>query len=271
MTPEDFDKLQALMATRAGYRLTRDRMQLAQHRLGPVARREGFDSVELMLKALWGQPVASLGWSVIEALLNGETWFRRDRTPFDTFGREVAPALSRARAGRPLRIWSAGCSSGQEAYSLAIAALDVGARAQVHGVDLGARAIEKAQAGLYTAFEIQRGLSAATMLRWFDQTDEGWEAKPALRHGVTFARANLLDEPSDDGQFDVIFCRHVLKDVEPARRGRMLDGLERRLVDDGVLFLGPDERPEGDTVAFRAVTGRQGLYVKAPTTLRRAA
>ena len=271
MTPEDFEKLSSLMATRAGYRLTRDRMQLAQHRLGPVARREGFDSVEMMLKALWGQPVASLGWSVIEALLNGETWFRRDRAPFDTFAKEVAPALARARAGRPLRLWSAGCSTGQEAYSLAIAAMEAGAAVQIHGVDLSARAIDKARAGLYTAFEIQRGLSANTMLRWFEQTDDGWQAAPELRQAVRFERANLMDEPSDTGQFDVIFCRHVLKDVESGRRGRMLDGLERRLVDDGVLFLGPDERPEGDTVAFRAVAGRQGLYVKAPTSLRRAA
>src|SRR5690606_14427285 len=85
MTPEDFDRLQSLLASRAGYRLSRDRMQLAEHRLGPVARREGYANVEALLANLWAQPVASLGWTVIESLLNPETWFRRDRAPFEVF------------------------------------------------------------------------------------------------------------------------------------------------------------------------------------------
>ena len=270
MSPADFERLQALMATRAGYRLTRDRMQLANHRLGPVARREGFDSVEAMLQSLADQPVASLGWAVIEALLNGETWFRRDRPVFDSFAREVLPALAKAR-GRPVRIWSAGTSTGQEAYSLAMAALDAGVDAEVHGIDLAGRSIEKARSGLYTAFEIQKGLSAATMLRWFEQVEDGWRALPALRQTIAFTRGNLLDEPSDTTQYDVIFCRHLLKDMEPGRRSRLLDALDRRLLDDGCLFLGLDERPEGETVAFRGIAGRPGLYIKADRSLSRAA
>ena len=271
MTPADFERLQALMATRAGYRLTRDRMQLAKHRLGPVARREGFDSVEAMLQTMAGQPVASLAWSVIEALLNAETWFRRDRTPFDSFAREVLPALGKAR-GRPLRIWSAGCSTGQEAYSLAMAALEAGVPAQITGVDLSSRAIEKAKSGLYTAFEIQRGLAAATMLRWFERVEDGgWQASAALRQAVFFQRANLLDEPVDPGQFDVIFCRYLLKDMEPTRRARLLDVLDSRLLDDGCLFLGADERPEAETVAFRGVAGRPGLFIKTDRSLSRVA
>jgi len=271
MTPEDFDRLQTLLATRAGFRLTRDRMHLAEHRLGPVARREGYHNVEAMLSSLWSKPVASLGWAVIEALLNGETWFRRDRAVFDVFSRELMPALTAARPGGKVRLWSAGASTGQEAYSLAIAALEARADAEIIATDLSRPAIEKATSGLYTSFEIQRGLSARTMLRWFEQVDEHWRARPELRGAVTFERANLLDEPADDRKFDVIFCRHVLNDLEPARRARVLDMLERRLVDDGCLFLGLDERPEGDSIAFRPVAGRKGLYVKAPSALRRAA
>lgn len=258
------------MATRAGYRLTRDRMQLANHRLGPVARREGFESVAAMLDSLAIQPVASLGWAVIEALLNGETWFRRDRPVFDSFAREVLPALAKAR-GRPVRIWSAGTSTGQEAFSLAMAALDAGVEVEVHGVDLSSRAIEKARSGLYTAFEIQKGLSAATMLRWFEQVEDGWRAAPPLRQAVTFTRANLLDEAPDSTQYDVIFCRHLLRDLEPGRRSHLLNILDRRLLDDGCLFLGLDERPEGETVAFRGIAGRPGLYIKADRSLSRAA
>ena len=271
MTPEDFDRLQTLLATRAGFRLTRDRMHLAEHRLGPVARREGYHNVEAMLSSLWSKPVASLGWAVIEALLNSETWFRRDRAVFDSFARELMPALTAARPGGKVRLWSAGSSTGQEAYSLAIAALESRADVEIVATDLSRLAVEKAAAGLYTSFEIQRGLSARTMLRWFEQAEDQWRARPELRAAVTFERANLLDEPADEGRFDVIFCRHVLSDLEPARRARVLDGLERRLVDDGCLFLGMDERPDGDSIAFRPVAGRPGLYVKAPAALRRAA
>ncbi|MEG1030004.1 MAG: protein-glutamate O-methyltransferase CheR [Brevundimonas sp.] len=246
-------------------------MHLAEHRLGPVARREGYHNVEAMLATLWSQPVASLGWAVIEALLNGETWFRRDRAVFDVFSRELMPALTAARPGGKVRLWSAGASTGQEAYALAIAALENSADVEIVATDLSRQAIEKGASGLYTSFEIQRGLSARTMLRWFEQTDDCWRARPELRSTVKFERANLLDEPADEGRFDVIFCRHVLGDLEPARRAQVLDMLERRLVDDGCLFLGLDERPESDSVAFRPVAGRKGLYVKAPSALRRAA
>ena len=275
MTPEDFDRLQSLLASRAGYRLSRERIHLAEHRLGPVARREGFDSVAELLRTLWDQPVASLGWAVIEALLNPETWFRRDAAAFDIFGKELLPALSRARPGGRVRVWSAGCSTGQEAYGLAMAALEADVPAAITATDLNQRSLEKARSGAYSGFEIQRGLSARTMLRWFDQAEDAWVARPELGAVVRFARANLLDPPpavlEDEARFDVIFCRHVIGDMDPARRGAVLDGLERRLVDDGCLFLGPDERLEGDTLAFRPVSGRKGLYVKAPSALRRAA
>lgn len=270
MTPEDFDRLQTLMATRAGFRLTRDRMKLAEHRLGPVARREGFESVAAMLATLWAKPVASLGWAVIEALLNPETWFRRDRTSFETLTKELLPALGRARGREPIRIWSAGCSTGQEAWSLAIAAQDAGVTAEIVATDLSQRALEKARSGAYTGFEIQRGLKAETMLRWFDQTEEAWIAKAELRASVHFARANLTDAPTDAARFDIIFCRHLLSDADPIRRSDMIDNLERRLVDDGCLFLGAEEQPE-DSLAFRPVSGRKGLFVKSPSAIRRAA
>jgi chemotaxis protein methyltransferase CheR len=271
MTPEDFDRLQGLLATRAGYRLTRDRIHLAEHRLGPIARREGYANVEALLTNLWANPVASLGWAVIEALLNVETWFRRDRAPFAVLEKELLPALSRARPGGRVSVWSAGCSTGQEAWSVAMAGLDAGVAVDLVATDLSQRAIEKARSGLYTGFEIQRGLTAHAMLRWFEPAEENWRVRDELADRVRFARANLLDEPADEARFDVIFCRNVLADIEPARRARVLDGLERRLVDDGCLFLGLDEQLEGETVAFRPVSGRQGLYVKSPSALRRAA
>lgn len=271
MTPEDFEQLQGLLASRAGFRLTRDRAHLAEHRLGPVARREGYETVHAMLTELWSQPVASLGWSVIEALLNSETWFRRDRKPFDLFAAEVLPAISRVRPGGLVRVWSAGCSTGQEAYSLAMAAAEADTPTEIVATDLSRRSLERAAQGVFTQFEVQRGLGIHALLRWFEQDEDQWRVRPDLRERVRFARANLLDEPADDGRFDVIFCRHVLADIEPGKRARVIDLLERRLIDDGCLFLGPDERPEGDSVAFRPVPGRSGLYVKALSAVRHAA
>ena len=271
MSPDDFDRLQSLMATRAGYRLTRDRMKLAEHRLGPVARREGFDTVDAMLTALWAQPVAGLGWSVIEALLNPETWFRRDRATFTTLSDELLPVLAAARGGQPIRVWSAGCSTGQEVWSIGMAALEVGAPVEILATDLSRRALEKARTGAYTGFEIQRGLKAETMLRWFEQADDAWIARAELRGQARFACANLLTPPAEGTRFDLIFCRHVLSDMEPAARGQVLDQLERCLVDEGCLFLGADERIGSDSLAFRSVAGRPGLFVKSPTAIRRAA
>jgi chemotaxis protein methyltransferase CheR len=124
---------------------------------------------------------------------------------------------------------------------------------------------------VFSAFEIQRGLSAQSMLRWFDPADDAWVTKPALREAVRFARHNLMDPPTDAARFDVIFCRNVLSEMDPQKRGQVVDGLERRLVDDGILVLGAEERIDGDTVAFRPVSGRKGLFVKAPSAFSRAA
>lgn len=274
MSPEDFDRLQALVATRTGNRLRRDRLNLAEHRLGPVVRRAGFDSVDAMLAALWSKPVASLAWDVIESQLNGETWFRRDRSAFRVMEQELLPALAKARQGRTLRLWSAGCSTGQEAWSLAMAALDLDLEVEVLGSDLNRIALEKAQQGAYTGFEIQRGLSAASMVRWFEPQGELWTAADRLKRTVRFDRRNLVDpvpaDPAHD-RFDVIFCRYVLTDMEPAARALVLEGLERRLVDDGCLFLGPEESMNGDSLAFRPVAGRKGLHVKSPGFLKHAA
>ena len=271
MTDDDFERLQSLVASRAGFRLGRDRINLAEHRLAPVARAHNFDSVEDLLASLWAQPVASLGWAVIEALLNTETWFRRDRRPFDIVADELIPAIARVRPNGLVRILSAGCSTGQEAYSLAMAGLKTQAHTDIVAVDLSPRAIERATRGVYTGFEIQRGLSARTMLDGFEPADDQWQARPVLRNKVRFGLANLLDPPRDTARYDIILCRYLLTDMEPTKRGIVIDNLERMLADDGCLFVGEDERLEGDTVSFRPINGRRGLFVKSPAALSRAA
>ena len=271
MSPENFQHLQGLLSSRTGYFLTADRVQLADHRLTPVARREGYAHVDALLDAGRAAAPGALAWSVIEAVLNPETWFRRDRKPFATFAREVLPAISGVRPQGLVRIWSAGCSSGQEAYSLAMPALELHANVQITATDLSQRCLEKARSGIYTQFEVQRGLSARQLLAWFDQSEDMWEAKPRLRSAVAFDRANLLDGPPPGGAFDIIFCRYVLCDMAPERRARALDVLEQALADDGCLFLGLEESAGERPDSFRPVPGRPGLFVKAPAALRRAA
>jgi chemotaxis protein methyltransferase CheR len=251
MTQDDFDRLQTLLASRAGFRLTRDRIHLAEHRLGPVARREGFDTVEALLGSLWVKPVASLAWSVIEAMLNAETWFRRDRAPFDTFANEILPAIGRVRPGGLVRIWSAGCSTGQEPYSLAMAGLDSRANIEIVATDLSQRAVDRARTGVFTGFEIQRGLSATSMLQWFEPVEEQWRARQTLRESVRFARANLLDEVSDAGRFDVIFCRNVVIYFDKPTQRRLFDRFAEMLVPDGHLFVGHSESLHNVTDRFR--------------------
>ena len=273
MTPEDFDRLQNLMAGRAGFALSHDRMQLAEHRLGPIARKEGFHNVEALLHSLWPKPVGSLGWSVIETLLNTETWFRRDRQVFDLYANELLPALSQARKGRPVRIWVAGGASGQEAFSLAMAALDKNIEVEIVSTDLSRRAIEKGMRAIYTSFDIQRGLQARTMLRYFDAVEDQWQAKSELRDRVQFERLNLLDPLPHDltakGQFDLVFCRYVLGDMISTVQDKVLDNLCQSLSDDGCLFLGLTEMVSSKSI--RQVAGRSGLFVKGSGHSQRAA
>lgn len=273
MTPEDFDRLQGLMASRAGYALEAARMQLAEHRLGPIARREGYHNVEALLNHVWSRPLGTLGWQMIEYLLNSETWFRRDRHVFDLYARELLPALAASRQDRPVRIWCAGGAGGQEAYSLAMAALDAGIKVEILSTDLSASSTTKGATGVYTGFEIQRGLTAQLMLKWFEPVEDQWQANSELRRCVTFERANLLD-PLSDGKtkrppFDLIFCRYVLEDMVPEKRALVLDHLGNQLLDDGCLFLGLTDKIEGKV--FRQVAGQTGLFVKSPDRNRRAA
>ena len=271
MTPENLHHLQSLLVSRTGFLLAADRAHLAEHRLAPVARREGYAGVDALMDAVRAEPPAALAWSAMEAVLNPETWFRRDRAPFTTFASEVLPAIAGVRPEGRVRIWSAGCAAGQEAYSLAMPALEDQTNVEIVATDLSQRALEKARTGIFTQFEVQRGLSARRLLNWFDQSEDMWEAKPRLRSAITFSRANLLDEPPPGGRFDVIFCRYVLSDMAPERRARTLDVLEQALADDGCLFLGLDETAGERPDSFRPVPGRPGVFVKSPAALRRAA
>jgi chemotaxis protein methyltransferase CheR len=202
---------------------------------------------------------------VVEALLNHETSFFRDLAVFRGFGEEGLTALAERRAGRKrLRIWSAGCSTGQEAYSIALLFASrperwEGWTIDILGTDVSPAAIAQARDGLYSQFEVQRGLPIGELLARFDPEGEAWRIRPALKSRVTFTVHNLLD-PTPPGPFDAVLCRNVLLYFSAERRRIVLDRLASAIARDGLLMLGAGETVLGQTDAFQPDPVLRGLY-----------
>ena len=266
----DFEGLKALMADRAGYVLGPERANAVEARLGPIARREGLSSVQALLQQLDPVTRPSLTWEVIETILPGDSRFFREREPFQLMCAQLLPTLTRARGGA-VRILSAGCATGQEAWSAALCAAEVGTDAEVVGLDLSSRAIEKARAGVYTQFEVQRGLRSRQLITWFERSDDLWRVSDRLRTSVRFERANLIDGLQSFGRFDLIFCRHILTDMAPEARRGVLAALDAVLEPTGCLFLGGGEVIPEAQAAFRPVAGLKSVYVRGSPSVSRAA
>ncbi len=221
----------------------------------------------------------TLAANVVEALLNNETYFFRDRNPFDLLAVEALPALAAKRhASRRLRIWSAGCSTGQEAYSLAmIFAADPvrwsGWTIDILATDVSSSVIDRARAGIYTQFEVQRGLGVKEMMRWFGEDDDGWRIADSLRRDIRFQVHNILEPAPSPGQFDIVLCRNVLLYLSLDRRRQAFDRLAAAMAPDAWLMLGAGETVIGQTERLAADRERRGLYQLAqpePPALRTA-
>jgi chemotaxis protein methyltransferase CheR len=203
---------------------------------------------------------------VVEALLNNETYFFRDRIMFDLLATEVLPDLAAKRADtKRLTIWSAGCSTGQEALSLAMLFADQPHRWQdwridILGTDISGRAIAGAREGVYTQFEIQRGLGVTQMLSWFRETPEGWRPRPELRRPIRFERRNVLDAPPHPGRFDLVLCRNVLLYFAPGNRDKAFGRIAEATAHDGWLMIGAGETVSGHSNAFAPACNTSGLY-----------
>uniref|UniRef100_B0T264 protein-glutamate O-methyltransferase n=1 Tax=Caulobacter sp. (strain K31) TaxID=366602 RepID=B0T264_CAUSK len=270
MTPDDMDLLAALARNRAGLRIESDKAYLVESRLNPLARREGFESIEAMVAALRAHREDRLIWAVVEALTLNETAFFRDREVFAHLRDTLLPALSRRIRDRPIRIWSAACSTGQEVYSLAMTAaeardIEPGARFEFFGSDLSDRCLEKAQSGLYTQFEVQRGLPIRLLVKHFENQDEMWAISPRIRQAVRWRRINLMADLSPMGKFDAVLLRNVLPGLDPGVHGRVIESLVDRLEEDGVLLAGSGESLAGITGAVRPAAGPAGLFTRDPS------
>jgi chemotaxis protein methyltransferase CheR len=271
MKPEDVETIRALVHARSGVVIDPEKTYQIETGLAPVARRAGFASLPDLVQAIRAQRDERLLWAATEALTSSETSFFRDRVPFRLFREEVLPALVAQRGDKPVRVWCAAAGTGQEPYSLAMILDDeqaklAGARVELFASDISERAIEKGQRGLYTQFEVQRGLPIRLLVRHFEKVDDQWALSPRIREMVRWRRINLLADLRPLGRFDIIFCRNVLTSFDEPTRRRVLEQLANALPDDGWLVLGLDETLGGATDRLKPAPGRRGFYAPSRET-----
>lgn len=266
MRPEDFEFLSAMLKERSGLMLTSDKVYLLESRLTPIARQQGFENLDGLVQKLRVSRGGALAESVTEAMTTNESFFFRDTTPFELFKSYVLPVMRTNRATqRRMRIWCAAASTGQEPYSLAIILKELSAQwagwnIEIIGTDLSSEVLDKAQAGLYSQFEVQRGLPIQMLMKYFKQEGDLWRINQDIRSMVKYRTFNLLEPYQALGTFDVIFCRNVLIYFDQPTKGGVLDRMRRQLADDGTLFLGAAETVLGITDKFKPVRGQRGMY-----------
>ncbi len=269
MNSADFQFLADFLKKGSGLVVSEDKMYLLESRLLPIARERGHNTLDGLVAELRKGTDSSLKVAVIEAMTTNESFFFRDTKPFQIFENETLPALIEARAARKrLRIWCAAASTGQEPYSLAMilkenAAKMPGWRTEILGTDLSSEVLEKAKAGMYSQFEVQRGLPISLLVKYFRQVNEMWQIDAAIRASVRFQKLNLMDNFTHLGKFDVIFCRNVLIYFDQQTKAEVLERMSTMLEPDGVLFLGGAETVLGITDKFKPVTGQRGVYQHA--------
>lgn len=263
--------LAGLLEARTGQQLTMSRRWRIETALSALLRERGIPTLDELITILVMGREPSLVTQVIEALLNNETYFFRDRAPFDLLARAALPKLAQRRANtKRLAIWSAGCSTGQEAYSLAMLFAEdpvkwAGWTIDILGTDVSETVVRRARDGNYSQFEVQRGLGINQMIRWFEETDNGWRAVEPLRRNVRFQVQNLLEKPPHPGIFDIVLCRNVLLYLNAERRGMVFDRIADAMAPDGWLMLGAGETVIGQTRRFEADSDARGLYRRTST------
>jgi len=275
VTPVDYEFLRKLLKERSGLDLSPDKQYLVESRLIPLARKVGLPGITELVQKMKAGPDA-LTAEVVEAMTTNETFFFRDKVPFDHLRDTMLPALLQARASRrSLRIWCAASSTGQEPYSIAMCLKELGSalagwRVEIIGTDLSQAVLEKSRAGIFSQFEVQRGLPIQMLVKHFTRVGELWQLNADIRAMVQHRQLNLLHDFSHLGTFDVIFCRNVLIYFDQDTKAGIFDRLARVVEPDGVLTLGAAESVVGISDAFKPYPERRGLYRPNPARAVRA-
>ncbi|MBN9003806.1 MAG: protein-glutamate O-methyltransferase CheR [Rhizobiales bacterium] len=265
MTPLDYEYLRKILKERSGLDLAADKQYLVESRLLPLARKASLSGIgDLVQKMKNGAEALTV--DVVEAMTTNETFFFRDKVPFDHLRETMIPALLQARAARrSMRIWCAAGSTGQEPYSIAMCLKEYGAalagwRTEIIATDLSSEVLEKSRAGLYSQFEVQRGLPIQLLVKYFKQVGELWQISPDIRSMVQHRQLNLLQDFAHLGTFDVIFCRNVLIYFDQDTKIGVFARLAKQMEGDGFLALGAAETVVGLTDVFKPYPEKRGLY-----------
>jgi chemotaxis protein methyltransferase CheR len=258
--------LAGLLEARTGQQLTMSRRWRIETALSSLLRERGIATLDELITILVMGREPSLSQQVVEALLNNETYFFRDRAPFDLLQRYALPELAKRRnKERRLRIWSAGCSTGQEVYSLSMLFAEepdkwAGWTVDILGTDVSTGCIDRARHGAYSQFEVQRGLAIGQTIKWFEECADGWRVVEALRKSARFQVHNLLEAPPHPGGFDIVLCRNVLLYLSPDKKTLAFERLATSMAEDGWLMLGAGETVIGQTSKLGADVNARGLY-----------
>ena len=258
-----------LLNSRTGQTLSESRRWRISTALSGLFREFGIENVDQLACLLERPGEHQLATRVVEALLNNETYFFRDHAYFATLGNTVLPELAKKRANsKRLTIWSAGCSTGQEVLSLAMLFCEQPGRwadwtIELLGTDVSSKAIEQARSGIYSQFEIQRGISVAQMLNFFSETAKGWKVADRVMNMTRFEQRNILDYPPAPGRFDLVLCRNCLLYFDPDTRRTAFDRLANGIAPDGFLMLGAGETVVGQTDKFEPASCGSAIYTRS--------
>jgi len=278
MNPTVFAFLTGIVKQRSGGIIGPDQGYMLETRLAPLLKREALKDLEALATRLKAPRSDTLAQEMTELLTTNESSFFRDGRPFEHL-RTLLPALHAARpAGQPLRIWSAACSTGQEAFSISIILAELAEtnpglksrRVEIIGTDITSAVLERARSGVFTQFEVQRGMPIRTLMKRFTQEETRWRIRPEIAAPCRFEKFNLLGDLRGLGRFDVVFCRNVLIYFDVPTKGRVLGGIAQLLAPDGALYLGAAETAMGVTTALVAKTGERGVYGVAEAMRLRA-
>ncbi len=269
MIQTEFQVIAQLVKQRSGLALGEDKMYLVESRLLPVAQRHGLGDLARLVQRLRAPGADAIIADIVEAMTTNETYFFRDKSPFDHFEKVIMPRLIPARAAqKSLRIWCAAASTGQEPYSLAMILKEKFPQLRdwkidILGTDISRDVLTKARAGAYTQFEVQRGLPIQLLVKYFRQEGQNWLISDDIKRMVQYRSFNLLDGYISLGNFDIVFCRNVLIYFDRDTKADVLQRIGERLSADGFLLLGAAETVIGVTDRFTPAADARGLYVKA--------
>ena len=267
MNPAEFEHLAGLVREKSGIVLSADKTYLLNSRLAPVAKQAGHATIADMVASLRKGPAnPALEDQIVDAMTTNESYFFRDKKPFEIFEEVMVPDLVQLRAAmRKIRIWCAAASSGQEPYTLAIQLKEMqhklaGWRTEIIGTDISTEILEKAKAGLYSQFEVQRGMPIQLLVKYFEKRGDMWQVNSAIRAMVQLRRFNLLDRMLGLGTFDIVFCRNVLIYFDTETKADILQRIAAQMAPDGYLVLGAAETVFGITDVFTPVPGQRGAF-----------